>query len=543
MSPVRRSSMSAPDVGGTSTEPTDSQAALQLAVRALAATGGAIYTWEPDAEALVPLASDGVLRHEQLAMVAQHYRDSPLDAALRGHEATFTLPAVPSKPEAPFAAVLRSVGVHSLLALPLVQGERTLGVLIIGWPSRPLRIDRALAGLIAAHAAATIVTVELQAQLEREQRLVDRLSYIFNEMTRHVAENISAGLTPLDVLPKLIASAASVLSARAGVLSRVQDDAATMRVDAVYGLPPEIIGQRFPIGEGLTGRVVATGEPVLLGEGQSLEERWFPRRDGSDPPVWLAVPISLHNTYYGALTLVAEPPQRLTMEDAVMLTMFARSAALSIANARLHERALQVAALDERQRLARDLHDSVTQTLFSLQYAAQSAWDSWNGQPEHAQSALELVLQLARGANVEMRELLFELRPEVLNAEGLASALEKHIAVVRHRSGLMIDLQVEGADRLPAAYEEALYRIVQEALANVVKHARAIHACVRLSFAETITVRIEDDGVGLDETGPQVDSFGLRGMHERVSQLGGTLSVGNRAEGGAFVHAELPFPA
>ncbi len=153
------------------------------------------------------------------------------------------------------------------------------------------------------------------------------------------------------------------------------------------------------------------------------------------------------------------------------------------------------------------------------------------------------MLQLARGANVEMRELLFELRPEVLNAEGLASALEKHIAVVRHRSGLTVDLQAEGADRVPAAYEEALYRIVQEALANVVKHARATRACVRLCFAETITVRIEDDGVGLDETSPQVDSFGLRGMHERVSQLGGTLSVGNRAEGGAFVHAELPFPA
>jgi two-component system sensor histidine kinase UhpB len=142
-----------------------------------------------------------------------------------------------------------------------------------------------------------------------------------------------------------------------------------------------------------------------------------------------------------------------------------------------------------------------------------------------------------------MRALLFELRAGALESEGLTGALEKHVAMVRHRSGLQVDLQAPTTCHLPAAHEETLYRVVQEALSNVVKHARATRASVVIMVQDgCASVQVEDDGVGFDAAGPPIDSFGLVGMRERASRLGGTLRVGNRPEGGAVVHAELPLP-
>jgi signal transduction histidine kinase len=131
----------------------------------------------------------------------------------------------------------------------------------------------------------------------------------------------------------------------------------------------------------------------------------------------------------------------------------------------------------ERQRFARDLHDSVTQTLIGLQLSAQAALDCWESQPERARAAVETIQRLARGASVEMRALLFDLRDDTLRRDGLAGALDQHAALVRRQSGLQVALRVgaagaEAGARLPAAHEEALYRLAQEALANVVKHAR-----------------------------------------------------------------------
>src|SRR2546430_10150272 len=141
--------------------------------------------------------------------------------------------------------------------------------------------------------------------------------------------------------------------------------------------------------------------------------------------------------------------------------------------------AARAAAMAERQRLARDLHDSVTQTLISLHLSAQAAADLWDTQPAQARTALDTVRHLASGATTEMRALLVDLHDAVLEQQGLAGALKVHCAVVCQRSGLQVELHVGAAgsaehvgtqgpdERLPVAHEEALYRIVQEALANV----------------------------------------------------------------------------
>jgi signal transduction histidine kinase len=270
--------------------------------------------------------------------------------------------------------------------------------------------------------------------------------------------------------------------------------------------------------------------------------RGHPLRALDDTPVWLTVALGCEGGSLGTFALAADPVHRFGPSDAQIAQLFAGLATLAIEKAQLLARAQEAAALQERQRIARDLHDSVTQTLFGLQTVAQAALDAWDTQPEQARMAVETVQHLARGASVEMRTLLVELRDTALQGEDLAGALEQHVAVVRrHQSGLAVDLEVAPNLRLPARHAEVLYRLVQEALSNVVKHARARWAGVMVATrAGRVEVRVEDDGVGLPTDEPSFDAFGLRGMRERVSALGGTVQIGNGGMGGAYVYAELP---
>jgi signal transduction histidine kinase len=215
--------------------------------------------------------------------------------------------------------------------------------------------------------------------------------------------------------------------------------------------------------------------------------------------------------------------------------------------------AARAATLAERQRIARDLHDSASQTLIGLQLSAQTAADLWDTQPAQPRAALDMVCHLAAGVTVQMRALLVDLHDAVLEQHGLVGALEAHCAVVQQRSGLQVELRVEAGhpdqrtwplgphERLPAAYEEALYRLVQEALANVIKHSRATRAIITIARDTKVRVCIEDDGVGFGAP-TAVFTYGLTGMRERVAALGGELHLGNGPTGGARVVVEVPVP-
>jgi signal transduction histidine kinase len=233
-------------------------------------------------------------------------------------------------------------------------------------------------------------------------------------------------------------------------------------------------------GEGLIGRVLATGQPVLLDEEHPLDGA-DTRRDACDTPIWIAVPITAQGKVQGALSLAVDPPRHCSPRDTAVLMLFARFCAAGLRRHPLLERARQAAAMEQHQAPARDLHESVTQTVFSLQLAGRVALDNWAAQPAQAREALEMVLHLALGASAEMRTLLFELRENALESEGLARALERYVDMVRHRSALPVELHVEGMRRLPAPCEEVLYRVAREALTNVVKHARATQARVVLA--------------------------------------------------------------
>jgi signal transduction histidine kinase len=212
-----------------------------------------------------------------------------------------------------------------------------------------------------------------------------------------------------------------------------------------------------------------------------------------------------------------------------------------VENARLYEQAQQLAVMKERNRLARDLHDSVTQALYGVTLYAEAATRRLQqGDTDLASGHLSEIRETAQESLREMRLLIFELRLPLLKQEGLIAALQARLEAVEGRVGLETALIVEGDGPLSAEVEEGLYRIAQEALNNALRHACASSVSVRLHLNKTVTLEIEDNGVGFDPAGAQEHaSFGLRGMQERAARLGGEFTVRSSPGGGTKIKVEV----
>ncbi len=223
-------------------------------------------------------------------------------------------------------------------------------------------------------------------------------------------------------------------------------------------------------------------------------------------------------------------------------------AQLQAAHRDLQDYAAQVeelTAAEERNRLARELHDSVTQTIFSLTLTAQAARMLLDQDAARAAAQLDRVQELARDALTEMRSLIQQLRPKTVAELGLVPALQAHVAERQKRDGLKVVLRVDGESRLLVEVEEALFRVVQEALNNVVKHAGTDQAEVSLNLeGEAVSVTVADHGAGFDPTfiGSEVSHLGLTGMHERVKALGGSLNIESHPGAGTNIRVKVPLP-
>lgn len=246
----------------------------------------------------------------------------------------------------------------------------------------------------------------------------------------------------------------------------------------------------------------------------------------------------------GLLNLESEVVSAFTDEDVRVLQTAADILAGAIENARLYHRAQEAAVLEERNRLARELHDSVTQQLFSMTLTSQAARAHLEKNPQRAATQLERLQETASAALAEMRALIFQLRPPDLGDQGLVSALQQHIALLSRREGLRIELSATGDERLARGSEQTLYRIIQEALNNVVKHAQATVVRVVLDFsADHLQVRVVDDGQGFDVAAPpKRDSrhLGLISMRERAAEIGGVLQLHSAPGEGTTVVVTVP---
>jgi signal transduction histidine kinase len=208
----------------------------------------------------------------------------------------------------------------------------------------------------------------------------------------------------------------------------------------------------------------------------------------------------------------------------------------------LYEQAQELAALQERQRLARELHDSVSQALYGMSLGAHTAREALeSNDPEQAKISLEYVVDLAEVGLAEMRTLIFELRPESLETEGLVAALMRQVAVLRTRYKLVVKADLATEPDLSLERKQALYRITQESLHNIVKHAHASTVNLRLVQQESqVVLEVHDNGRGFDPTGLFSGRLGLQYMRERTAKMGGTLTIESTPGQGTHLRVHIP---
>jgi two-component system nitrate/nitrite sensor histidine kinase NarX len=253
---------------------------------------------------------------------------------------------------------------------------------------------------------------------------------------------------------------------------------------------------------------------------------------------WMGVPLIYRDEVIGMLDFDHEHPGTFTERHARLAMAAASQAAVAIANARLLAEVQGQAAQEERERLARDLHDAVTQQLFSASLIGEVLPQIWSVSPAKGEEYLEDLRLLTKGALAEMRALLVELRPAALTDTPLQDLLQHLTTAIGGRARIQADLQVVGEVPLPDAVQVALYRVAQEALNNIAKYAHARHAWVKLHLAhDVVMLEIRDDGRGFDPEAVSSDHFGLSIMHERMASVGGTLVVESQLGQGTVVVA------
>jgi len=256
---------------------------------------------------------------------------------------------------------------------------------------------------------------------------------------------------------------------------------------------------------------------------------------------YLGAPILLENQVIGFIGLGSWQPGFFNESHAARLEAFAGQVAIAIHNARLLERERSVIAAQERERLARDLHDAVSQTLFSASMIAEALPRQWQRNPEKALAQLAELHQLTRGAMAEMRVLLLELRPTSLLEVDLPVLLRQLAEAIRSRKRMAISVDIDGEFPFEPDTKLALYRITQEALNNIAKHSRATKASVQLRRCEEgVELAIEDNGAGFDLDGVQPTSLGLNIMRERSDEIGAELTITTRQGEGTRLHLFLP---
>ncbi|HEX6305442.1 MAG TPA: PAS domain S-box protein [Anaerolineales bacterium] len=241
---------------------------------------------------------------------------------------------------------------------------------------------------------------------------------------------------------------------------------------------------------------------------------------------WMWVPLAIKGRVIGAIGVAHAERNYFTAHHADLALTVANQAAITLVNAELYENAQTLAALQERQRLARNLHDAVNQSLFSAGLIAEVLPRLWERDPEEGRQSLEDLRRLTRGAQADMRLLLAELRPSTLTDAELGDLLRLLGNALAGRTNIPISVTVTGEGNLPADVKVALYRLCQEGLNNIAKHAGASQVDIQLQCEMgAVELRILDDGRGFDPEQTPPGHYGLSMMRERATAMGATLSI------------------
>ncbi|MDH4135840.1 MAG: GAF domain-containing sensor histidine kinase, partial [Anaerolineae bacterium] len=434
------------------------------------------------------------------------------------------------EPDAPKEVV--EEGYRSLASIPLVSKGQVEGVLTTA--NRQVRRFRQQdIDLLLSIGHQIGMAIENARLFEAEERRAEQF---------RVISEVGRSMTSILAVDELLWGTARLVKETLGYylvgIALVEGDELIFKAGAggVWETP-QFQPPRLKVGrEGITGWVAQSGEPLLVPD-VSQEPRYYSVPQASEIRSELAVPLKAKEEVIGVLHVQSGHLNAFDESDLAVLQSLAHQAAIAIENARLYEQAQELAVVEERNRLARDLHDAVTQTLFSASLIAEVLPRIWERNPDEGRHRLEELRELTRGALAEMRTLLLELRPAALADAELGDLLRQLAESVTGRARVPVTVTVEGHRPLPVEVKVALYRIAQEALNNVAKHAGASQATVSLRCTPPfppeiggeqrgdVELRVSDDGRGFDSESIPPESLGLGIMRERAEAIGAMLTV------------------
>jgi len=299
----------------------------------------------------------------------------------------------------------------------------------------------------------------------------------------------------------------------------------------------------IPFGEAIWGKVAQEGISILSNQVNGANNHNYMHNIGIHSH--LCVPLKIKDKVIGVMSAASDHTEAFDQSDETILQTLANQVSVAIENARLYEQARQMAVLDERQRLGRELHDSVTQSLYGISLYAQAATGKLAAnQLDQTRQYIEDIQNTAQESLADMRLLIYELKPPVLDREGLVSALQSRLLSVENRAGIKSNIQSNLTGRLAPEVEEGLYQIAREALNNIIKHALAKNISIRIGREpDSVSMEISDDGIGFDlENASRVGCLGLGNMKELAQSQGWKWDIESSPGNGTHIKVEIKQP-
>jgi signal transduction histidine kinase len=379
-----------------------------------------------------------------------------------------------------------------------------------------------------------------QPHLEKELvRRTRRLSALYTVLTAYHQVN------DLDELMKLALS--QVLTITAGSVGSIHlfdETGESLHLAAHQGMSASVVDVlwRIPAKDNITSDILARKESLIITE-MTAEPRLVELAQISGWDVFIGVPIVNGKTVWGVLSIYGDKTLQATAEEIELLGIISSQIGIAIENSHLREQAERLAIAEERNRLARELHDSVTQSLYSLTLFAETAKRMMEaGDQAGTRRCLDEIADSSQQALKEMRLLVYKLRPSTYTEGGLSASLEQRLRAVEGRSGVKYDFKADNTLSIRPEVENALYAVAVEVLNNALKYAQADHVRVELSGdGEAIYLKISDNGCGFElDRARQSGGLGLASIQERVSQLAGTIKINTAPEDGTIIQVWLP---
>jgi signal transduction histidine kinase len=312
----------------------------------------------------------------------------------------------------------------------------------------------------------------------------------------------------------------------------------------------------FLLDNPLDSMVISERKPIVISDTTSDTPEAYAFRKSLDEKSgsalapagsWMGVPLIVKDRIIGELVLDHHKPNKYQPDDVELTFAYANQVAVAIENARLYQQAKQAAVLEERSRLARELHDSVSQSLYGIGLGARTVRKILDQESLDKEiiakltKPLDYVLQLANTGLAEMRALIFELHPDILERQGIVIALERQAGFIQTRHGIKVHTELCDEPSISFETKEAIYRIAQEALNNIVKHAQATQIRLHLKLIQgKVNLEIEDNGIGFEVSKEYPRHLGIRSMQERAQALDGTIEIHSISGQGTTLRSQIP---